>query len=199
MIILFDLDGTLLDSHALHIGSFVKIFEEKTMPKRMKNKSKAEIKELIEQYMGMPVRAIFKQLFPKKSRDEIDKLNRKKWEYTLDGIQEVTEIENATKVLNELRKYKHKIALVTSSRSKFTNIMLQKFNWKVDVVVTANQVKKGKPNTEAYELVMKRLGKPDLVIGDSVNDEIPAKKLGLKFLRLGRDIKNLEEIFKYLD
>ena len=59
-------------------------------------------------------------------------------------------------------------------------------------------VKKGKPNTEPYELVIKKLGKPELVVGDAVNDEIPAKKLGLRFLRFGRDIKKLDEVFRYV-
>ena len=104
----------------------------------------------------------------------------------------------ASKILNKLRQMSYKIAVVTSSKRYFADQVIENLGWKIDLVVSADDVKNPKPSTEAYEKVIKKFGNPDVIVGDGINDEIPAKKLGLKFLRFGRDIKKLDQVFKHL-
>ncbi|RLG17043.1 hypothetical protein DRN62_02285 [Nanoarchaeota archaeon] len=186
-----DLDGTLINSIPVHIDSFIRVFKRKGLDDEERLRKK--LKEL----MGRPVKDIIKELFSSLSEEEIEEIWKEKWEDTLKHFDEIEEMKGATEVLNELKK-RGKVALVTSSSREFVELVLKKFGWKFDLVVTSDDVEEGKPDTEPYEKVIEEFGRDILVIGDTENDEVPAKKLGLKFLRFGRDVREWREVLDFI-
>ena len=155
------------------------------------------LRKKLKELMGRPVKDIIEELFPSLSEEEIEEIWKEKWEDTLKHFDEIEEMRGATEVLNELKK-RGRVALVTSSSREFVELVLKKFGWEFDLVVTFDDVEEGKPDTEPYEKVIEEFGRDILVIGDTENDEVPAKKLGLRFLRFGRDIKELKEVLDFI-
>jgi pyrophosphatase PpaX len=190
MLIVFDLDGTLADTMPLHIEAFINVMEKDGY-----KLDKKKTKESINGFRGMTGERILQILAGKK---DIKDLYEKKKKYIMERANRIKETKGATKVLKKLEEKGYKIAVVTSSRRDFADMVINKFGWKFDMLVTADDVKNPKPHTEPYQKVLDKLGKPDLVVGDGINDEIPAKSLGLRFLRFGRDIKKLDRVFDYL-
>lgn len=190
MIVIFDLDGTLADTMKLHINAFLHVLE-----KNGYELDKKKTKKDIDKFRGMTGMQILRALTGKKN---VDKLYGEKKEFVAKRMHMVKEMRGATKVLDKLKENGHKIALVTSSKKYFAKQVMEKFGWEFDMVVTADDVKNPKPDVEPYKKVIDKFGKPCIIVGDGINDEIPAKGLGLKFLRFGKDIKKLEQLFDYL-
>ncbi len=188
--IIFDLDGTLVNSMPLHIEAFIK-----TLQKNGYKVNKKKMKKDIDKFRGMTGMKILQVLTGKKN---VEKLYNEKKKYLLDRMNKIKEMRGASKTLKKLRERGYNIVVVTSSKKYFADLIFTKYNWDFDMVLTADNVKNPKPHTEPYEIVMKKFGKPEVIVGDGINDEIPAKVMGLKFLRFGRDIKKLDQIFKHL-
>ena len=81
--------------------------------------------------------------------------------------------------LREIERNGNNWIVVTSSRRTFVDILpLPR-----DKIITIDDVTDGKPSTEAYELAMSRMRTSKvntIVVGDSLNDMIPAKILNIR-------------------
>jgi len=187
---ILDLDGTLINSIPVHIDSFIRVFKRRGLD------DEERLRKKLNELMGKPVKDIIRELFPSLSEEEVKEVLKEKWEDTLEHFDEIEEMKGATEVLNELKRM-GRVALVTSSSREFVELVLKKFGWEFDLVVTSDDVEEGKPDTEPYEKVIEEFGRDILVIGDTENDEVPAKKLGLKFLRFGRDVREWKEVLDF--
>ncbi len=186
MIIVFDLDGTLIDTADLHAETFVSAFKEEGI-----NINFDDARKLI----GLSGKKIAERLGSQNPTN----LYAKKVEIYLTRFSEVKEIKNATYVLNELKKRGHTICLTTSSNEKMTKIALEKFKWTFDKIITRNSVEHGKPSPDMLILIQKSFKGKIIMIGDSTFDKEMAQNAHIPFLILGENLEELENILNLLD
>ena len=90
-------------------------------------------------------------------------------------------VENTIKSL----KSEFKVALCTNKKQEISEKILEEFNIKkfFDFILGSSEKHKLKPNTDMLEYCLKMLNvRPEqtIMVGDSMNDIIPAKKIGVK-------------------
>lgn len=194
--IIFDLDGTLIDSLPLHVRAFQDLLKERKI---------LVSKSVLDSLMGTPATNIFQ--FLKKNyglKGNITDL-REERRYHFFKILDHKNIifPGVMKLLPKLKR-KYKIAIATgSSFSTYSHSTPKNFQDLFDFSVTINDVKKGKPHPDQFLLAAKKLNvKPErcLVVGDSTYDAIGAKRAGMDFVgvrtgfNLGKELKNYKNI-----
>jgi HAD superfamily hydrolase (TIGR01509 family) len=179
--IIFDLDGTLIDTIPYHAESFVKLFGLFGC--------KIE-KKKIWQCMRLSTEEIYKKLEAKKTLNlELEKfleLRRQIYYAAIKGKKIV--FKDAFPALKKLKKYKLGIA-TNSSRETLLQSTPHKLFKKFGATISFSEVYRAKPNPEMLLKLAKKLKakiKECLVIGDSVMDVRAAKKAGMKIVSIYR-------------
>jgi HAD superfamily hydrolase (TIGR01509 family) len=100
--------------------------------------------------------------------------------------------EGVQKLLNELKKINMPISIATGGSKKSTGLTLEKTGLasEFEIVVTSDEVAKGKPDPEIFLLAAQRMNihpHKCLVIGDSINDVLGAKAAGMKVIAITDD------------
>lgn len=175
--VLFDLDGTLIDSIPFHIESFLELFDSFGV-----KLSCSRICSLIR----LPSSEIYKKLEAKKllglNRKEFIS-ERQKFYYSLIKGKNLL-FPGSFEVVEKLKKKGFIVVLVTNSSKKtMLHSTPKKFLSLFDSIVCFDDVKKGKPSPDPFLLAMKKIkAKPFqcIVVGDSVLDVISAKRAGIK-------------------
>ena len=190
--IIFDLDGTLINSLPYHFLAFKDLLLEHNI--RIED---SYLKKLI----GMPTAAIFSEL---KKRYKFggnvpDLREERRYHYFKFIGQRDIVFPGAMATLRKLR-FNCKIAVATgSSRVIFTHSTDKDFQGMFDFVATINDVKKGKPYPEQFLYTAKKLhARPEecLVIGDSIYDAIAARKAGMDFIGVLSGYNKKSELIK---
>ncbi len=189
--ILFDLDGTLVDSTDVHLYSFLDALDALNIPR------KPGIEEAFRREVGKRFLDIVHDLYPELDEETIRRIRQKKWEFTPKYLSMVRVLPGVYDALNELHG-KYPLALVTSASRKFVQWVFGATNPSLgmyfDVVVSAEDVTHGKPNPEPFILAARRLGvKRAVVVGDTDYDRVAAIRAGFSFVH-AREIKNLPKI-----
>jgi HAD superfamily hydrolase (TIGR01509 family) len=176
--IIFDLDGTLINSLPYHFLAFKDLLLEHGI--RIDDRH-------LKRLMGMPTTDILKELKKKyKFRENVQDLReeRRYHYFKFIGMRNIV-FKGITATLKKLRM-SYKIAVATgSSKIIFLHSTDRDFQDVFDFVATINDVKKGKPYPEQFLYTAKKLRvKPAacLVIGDSTYDAIAAKNAGMDFI-----------------
>lgn len=162
--IIFDLDGTLLDSFSVRVDSW-----HRALYLNGADVDRSKIEPLIG-LPGISLASIFSNRPDKVESDEEILFKERLWEvgFFPDVIPTLAKIEGMG----------IKWVIVTSARREFVDML----PIAGEKVITIDDVKNGKPETEAYEKaaeMMKIKHENIMVVGDSINDMIPAKKLGM--------------------
>jgi len=191
--IIFDADGVLIRTNYYHLLSLEHVFRQQGV--------KVPRKE-IEHLFGEPAREIIRELLLKKHISDFDlrEMIREKTRFFRKEVKGKNLLFRATPfVLSELRK-KFKLALVTGAGRNVLNLTFpKKEQKKFQVVLTATDYKKGKPNPEPLLLAAKMLGvKPrDCVyVGDSVIDIVAAKNARMRVIAVPSGIYSEKELLK---
>ena len=149
--ILFDLDGTLVNTDPLHYKAWKKTLRE----------YKLDIDEsFYKKYIsGRLNEIIVKDLLPHLSLEEGQKFIEEKFFFfnkLLPGIQPLPGLYD---LLNWANKSRLKRAVVSNSPSKNLDFLLSNLNLKdtFDTVVLAEEIGVGKPDPAPYQLALKRL------------------------------------------
>ena len=161
--IIFDLDGTLLDSLEERISAWQQAFIKFGVDVDRKT-----IRPLI----GLPGKDLAGRFHERK--DEIDSTEEMYFGEVLPQIPFFPDVELT---MRKLRETGIRLFIVTSSSRKTVNML----SLPVKDVVTIDDVSHGKPGTEPYEkaiALMDLAPASVMVAGDSENDMIPARKLG---------------------
>ncbi len=175
MIILFDLDGTLIDSTDAIVGTFHHSFEVHDFAKV----DDEDIKNLI----GYPLHIMYRELGV--SENEI-------WGYVATYKEEYRKISTiktkllpcATQAVEEASKFA-KLGIVTTKTGKYSKILMEHFDLMkyFDVLVGFEDVKNPKPHQEPIFKALESFKKDDdeiWMIGDTKLDIICADNAGVK-------------------
>lgn len=189
--ILFDLDGTLIDTNNLIIKSFKHTF---------KTHLDIEVDEkIIVNFFGEPLATSLKP-YDEENVDKMIKIYREFNEKNHDVLTKgFIGIEEA---LKELKSLGIKLAIVTSKRRLLAERGLDLFNIKqyFNFIVTPEDTKLHKPNGEpvlkACEL-LKVVPTETIMVGDSHNDILCGKNAGSKTCLVEYTILAMEELSKY--
>ncbi len=195
---IFDLDGTLVDTIPLHIESGLYALRKYGLnfvdPKDVRDeigKSFHDIVLDICRKYNIPI-----------SEELIKDIWQIKHLYFLKNIHKVKLLPGVLELLEFLRNNHSKIALASSSPKDSVKAILDHFNlWGYfDVVLTADDVSKAKPDPEIFLRAKEKLGCNDcIVIEDSLYGVIAGKKAGCKVYAVLTGVGKRKDLEKYAD
>lgn len=183
--IIFDMDGVISDTQVLHSK-----VESELLGRCGVNISPEEITK---KYSGVKTADFFFDLLKDKNID-IALLLEEKWEKMISSAQEnVPAIAGSIDLINELSKNNFPLAVASASRMEFVKLVLHKLGVadKFSEVVSADEVKHGKPAPDIFLLAAERLNKNPvecLVIEDGINGMEAAKRAGMKCIGFVEDL-----------
>ncbi|MDR0934822.1 MAG: HAD family hydrolase [Erysipelotrichaceae bacterium] len=175
-LVLFDLDGTLINTDEMIVSVFEKLY------KKFRD-GKMTPKNDIYYFSGPPlidtVKKEFPDLDPYFMMSEYAKIAPTVYADT------VTLYDDAIDVINKIKLLGIKIGVVTNKGKTSALFALKHFNISnlFDIVITLDDVKNGKPDKEGMLLAMKELNienpKEVLYVGDNKVDYISADNAGI--------------------
>jgi HAD superfamily hydrolase (TIGR01509 family) len=161
--VIFDLDGTIWDSIPYRIKAWQLAFKDFNIDTDP---------NVIRLMIGYPGSMLIKKMNAKDPAIE-----KREEKYFSEMLSDVRFFPDVADTFSELKRLGYRIAVVTSSR----RAMVKKITIYADAIVTMDDVKNGKPDTESYLKAMAMMNTNPagtIVVGDIDNDLIPAKILG---------------------
>ncbi len=192
-VIIFDLDGTLVDTFEFHYNSFKDTFKLYGIEFR---------REELEEMFGMDAEEIAKIIFERNGKrvgeDDIKRFFEKKYEI-MGKYKELIKLKEGVKEMLEYLKGKYKLAILSNSKRRDVEFILEAVGIKgfFDVIVSADDVGKRKPNPEGILKILKILGIPkenSIYVGDKEIDEETARRAGVKFYYIDEFLERFREI-----
>jgi beta-phosphoglucomutase len=154
--VLFDFDGILVDSEPMHHRAFNEVLDPLGMGFTWQ--------EYVETYMGFDDRDSFREAFRAKGIDldeaNLAKLVAAKSRAFLDGIRSgVTAYPGAVSMIESLRTAGRPLALCSGALLSDIEPILAQLGIPrcFDVIVSADDVRRSKPDPESYALAFRRL------------------------------------------
>lgn len=181
--LLFDLDGTLINTNELIIASFQHTLDS-FYPKKYG-------RDDIIKFIGEPLDTSFRRVNPEKVEDMVEA-------YRAHNIEHhdllVTEYPHVRETIEKLSHEGYRLAIVTTKVWKTVAMGLELTGLKpfFETVVTIDDVKKPKPDPEPVLLALSELGSsPEeaLMIGDSPSDIESGRRAGTKTIGVSWSIK----------
>jgi 2-phosphoglycolate phosphatase len=210
--VLFDFDGTLIDSMRVIHKVLNQTLEDYGLPKIKPN--------LLGEMAGQPLTTILKKAVKKRVNElTLEKVREKFYRRYLDiSLKKCRPFPEVKDILEYLYLKNFRLAVVTSTPRKPVLRDLQRFNLKkyFDVIITREDVKNSKPSPEVIVKALKRLkmeGSEAVIVGDSPMDIKAGKAAGTKTVavvtglcgkrRLAKEkpdfiLKNLSELRRIL-
>ena len=191
--ILLDIDGTLINSEIYTIQS--KIIEGKKYGFDIKEEivinTLGMSKDISEKYF----KSIYGDNFP------YEELRIKRYDYIFDALEknELQYKKGAKELINYLEENNYKFALVSSSGHKLIDKYIKHLDLfkKFNIIITGDDVKKGKPNPDGFLLAINKLNSKvdnSLVIEDSKNGILAAKNGNIRSVFIEDYVKLNDEI-----
>ncbi len=172
--VIFDLDGTLIDSLPHHIQSFITLF------KKFGSKT---TKKQVHKYLRLPTEEMYFKLNTRKKLGlELEKfleIRRKLFYQSIRGKHLL--YPDVQSLLRKMNGYKLGIA-TNSSRVTLDNSTNKRFLKKFNATITYTDVLHAKPDPEMLEKIAKKMHvhpSECIFIGDSVMDVRAAKRAGM--------------------
>lgn len=170
-LVIFDLDGVLINS--LSNMKFALLNTQKKMNIKLNF-------NVYKKYLGLPFENIMKKM---KIKIEVDKI-KKNYEYF--SKKKIDTLKIDKDILYQLKKLQKKyyLAIFTSKSRERTLKILKKHKF-FNFIVTADDIKKGKPNPEGLIKILSKLKvkkKNTIFVGDSLYDYQASKLAKIKYL-----------------
>ncbi len=198
--IVFDLDGTLVDTDELVKKSYTHLF-------KIYRKDFNLTDDVLNSFLGPTL----KEMFPKYFKEDFDILEKAYHEYAYAHTKEFAHLyPYAEDVIKELKRRGYKIGLVTSRLKESLIQMVETLNIKnlFDAFISLDDVSKAKPSGEGIIKICKIFNiKPEecFYLGDNLTDYLAAEDAhaqGGLVTYVNRDLKNYPikiEISSFLD
>jgi HAD superfamily hydrolase (TIGR01493 family) len=173
--IIFDLDGTLLDSNYEHVMAWRRALrrEDVEVPNAFLHRCIGMRGELL-------VRAAFKETgrpFASRTKDRLDKLHKKYFEKTLSSVKP---LPGAALLLKTLSRCKISWAIATGGDKDTVRRMMRGLPVRAGIpVITADHVDQAKPEPDVFLAAARQLGMAlgdCIIVGDSVWDLLGARR-----------------------
>ncbi|WP_026559658.1 pyrophosphatase PpaX [Bacillus sp. J37] len=189
--LLFDLDGTLINTNELIIESFLHTLHS-YYPDQYK-------REDVLPFIGPTLYNTFTSINPEKT-EEMVKVYRQFNHEQHDTL--VTEYETVFETIKTLKEHGFKLGIVTTKIRDTVNmgLKLTKLDQFFDVVVTLDDVENAKPHPEPVLNALAQLdSKPEeaIMVGDNHHDVEAGKNAGTKTAGVSWSIKGREYISSY--
>ncbi len=187
--VIFDMDGTLLDSEG--ISQMATEHGFKTVLGR--SPSPDEHKRLI----GRPVQKVLSQWFPKNG----DRIYNTTRQYFLDNIGRIKAYDGIRELLEEL-KGKYRIAVVTSSHRPDAELLLSASRLRhfFELIVGQEDTNQQKPDPEPIILALDMMGvssEEAIFVGDQPYDLIAAHEAGVAAVAALWGTGNINALYMY--
>jgi len=190
--ILFDLDGTLINTNELIIQSFLHTLHEYFPGQYSRND--------VLPFMGPTLVETFGEIHP----DAVDEMVASYRAFNLTNHDAlVTEFEGVLETIVALKEKGYKIGIVTSKMFDVVlkGLKLTKLDPYFEVIVALDHVEKAKPDPGPIQLAMEKLqSSPEetLMVGDNHHDIVGGKNAGVRTAGVAWSIKGREylESFK---
>ena len=194
MTILFDLDGTLIDSTEAILESFHNSYDVF----KMTHPSDEAIKSLI----GHPLDVMYTSLGIEEKK-AWDMVNTYKEHYRKISTQK-TELLPFAREAVELASKHARIGIVTTKTGRYSKILMEHFELMhhFEVLIGREDVQNPKPHPEPINKAIEflKVKKEDCwMIGDTRMDLIAAQNAGVKSVAVISEYEPLEELKKYTD
>lgn len=171
--ILFDLDGTLIDTNELIIASFTHTFKHFQL---------SFTREEIMQFNGPPLTETFQQIDPAKAMEMLQVYRKHNHKIHNDYVKAFPFV---SETLEQLKQRNMKIGVVTTKMREGAELglSLTGLSRYVDAIITLDDVQHAKPHPES---VMKAMDELDskagstLMVGDNYHDIEAGKNAGVK-------------------
>lgn len=189
--LLFDLDGTLINTNELIITSFLHTLEH-YYPNQYK-------REDVLQFIGPPLYDSFYSLNPEKTHEMIEVYRKHNHEM---HDQLVTEYETVFETIQYFHEKNFKLGIVTTKLRNTVEmgLKLTKLDRFFDVIVALDDVEKAKPDPEPIEKALQQLNsKPEntMMVGDNSHDIEAGKNAGTYTAGVAWTVKGREYLEKY--
>lgn len=184
--LLFDFDGTLLNTNDLIIQSFMHVLEDK-FPGQYKP-------EDCLRFMGPSLTETFEELTP----NEVEEMTLKYRKWNLEHHDElVKEFDGVMETLEELRALGIRLAIVSTKRRDMIErgLNLMGASHFFELIVGIEDVKNVKPDPEPVLLAIEKLGvgkEEVIMIGDNSHDIESGKNAGVKTAGVAWSLKGEE-------
>lgn len=194
-LVIFDLDGTLVDAYPAIVSSFnktLKMFGLAKQPERT-----------IRRAVGWGDGNLLKPFVPKQRLAQALDIYRAHHRISL--RQETKFLPGALEMLRFLKQGRYKIALASNRPTKFSHIILEHLNIKryFDCILCGDKVKRAKPYPDILRLILEKmkLGPSSAVyLGDMTVDVLAGKRAGIKTIAVtggSSTRKELEQLKPY--
>jgi len=193
--ILFDLDGTLIDTVYQHVMSWSQALSEFGV----------EVPSWkIHRRIGMSGKSLAKQLLREpevgKRRVDLEKLEARRFAIFLKLVRTPRAVPGAQDLLNHLTRNQVRWAIATTGKQKQTQFLLKALRLpSKSIIVTGDDVAQAKPSPDIFLLAAERLGaamENCIVVGDAIWDMLAAgrrRALAVGLLSGGYSKPELEE------
>ena len=164
MIVVFDMDGTLIDASKLHSQILFDVMGERIDPKKI--------------YDSSSLGFLLMENLPKNKWSSIKDITRR---HELELLKRVEMIKPMLGVYKMLEEINIKKAVFTSASRKLCDAMMKYcvLEGYFDMIVTSNDVSRKKPDSEGLFKISDELNDNSIIlIGNSEKDLLAAKKFG---------------------
>ena len=189
--LLFDFDGTLLDTNELIIQTFMHVLEEKFPGQYSPNDCM--------KFIGPSLKQTFDEITP----DEVEEMIAKYRQWNEEHHDElVKEYDAVVSTLTELKEQGIRLAIVSTKRREtiFKGLQLMGVTDLFEFVIGIDDVVNVKPDPEPVLLAIEKLGvaKEDvMMIGDNYHDIEAGQNAGVKTAGVAWSIKGEEFLKQY--
>jgi HAD superfamily hydrolase (TIGR01509 family) len=175
MAVLFDIDGTLVDSNYLHIDTWDRAFASVGHPVDVWR---------IHRAIGMDSAKLLEKLLGDDAETVGDAAKDEHTRLYMEMTDRLRAIAGAREVLAELARRGHSVVLATSAPQSELEILLGvlEVDDSVDAVTSAEDVGTAKPEPDIIETALDKAGvtaDAAVMVGDSVWDIVAAKRAGV--------------------
>ena len=173
--ILFDLDGTLLDSAYEHVMAWQEALEEENI-----HVPNARIHRCVGMSGKLMLRTIFKELGRASSGRQIERLEELHKNRFSKKLASIRVLPGARELLKHLTALTIEWAIATSGDKKTVDKMIKPLRIPpATPVITGDDVERAKPNPDVFLMAATRLGVAPgdcVVVGDSIWDLMAARR-----------------------